>query len=224
MRAYLTDWAILAQSPERTKSHGSSGLSREPGQVRPHAKPNFPILGHGVHHRGMVREPSTDRMERLHSTIRALLVHTHTSARQLAQVLRAMEARVPLVPLAGVHSRPVQKEFSSRWSHTDWEAPIPLRDWFGRTTRTWLSDGSLCRGVPITLPLPVAELYTDASHLGWGAHALGHHAHGTWDATTATTHINSLELRAVSLALRALAPQLPVGHVRVRSDNATTIA
>ena len=100
---------------------------------------------------------------------------------------------------------------------------IPLRDWFRQTTRIWLSVGFLSQRVPITIPPPVAELYSDASHLGWGAHALGHHVSGTWDSTTAETHINSRELHAVTLALRALAPHLPVGHVRVRSDNATTI-
>ena len=101
---------------------------------------------------------------------------------------------------------------------------IPPRDWFRRTTRFWLSYGFLPRGAPITIPPPAAELYSDASHLGGGAHSWAHPVSGTWDATTTATHINSLELRAVTLALRALAPLLPVGQVRIRSDNATSIA
>ena len=48
-------------------------------------------------------KPSTDRMERLRSNIRALLGRTHASARELAQVLGSMESMVQLVPLAGVH-------------------------------------------------------------------------------------------------------------------------
>ena len=231
MRAYLDDWTIQAQSPEVASSHTQAvlhhteALGFHVNLTKSDLTPSqtFQYLGMVFNTVEWSVKPSTDRMERLHTIIRVLLDRIHASARELTQVLGSMEAMVPLVPLAGVHKRPFQREFSSRWSHNDWEVSIPLRDWFRQTTRIWLSFGFLSQRVPITIPPPVAELYSDASHLGWGAHALGHHVSGTWDSTTAETHINSLELHDVTLALRALAPHLPVGHVRVRSDNATTI-
>ena len=232
LRAYLDDWAIQAQSQETAILHTQAVLRHAEtlgflvNLTKSDLTPsrNFQFLGMVFDTSEWSVKPSTDRVERLQNAIRALLPRSHASARELAQVLGAMEAMVPLVPLAGVHKRPFQREFSSRWSHQDWEASIPLDDWFSQTTRSWLSDSFLLRGVPITLPPPVAELFTDASHRGWGAHALDHYVSGIWDSTTSTAHINSLELKAVTLALRALAPLLPVGHVRIRSDNATTIA
>ena len=232
MRAYLDDWAIQAQSPEVASQHTlavlrhSEALGFHVNLVKSDltSSQTFQYLGMVFNTVDWTVRPSTDRMDRLCSSIQALLGRSQASARELAQVLGSMESMVPLVPLAGVHKRPFQREFSSRWSHDDWEIVIPLGDWFHRTTHIWLSDGFLSRGVPITSPRPVAELYTDASQLGWGAHALGHNVSGTWDSPSTTAHINSLDLRAVALALRALAPHLPVGHVRVRSDNATTIA
>ena len=57
-----------------------------------------------------------------------------------------------------------------------------------------------------------------------GAHLAGHQANGVWESDVSALHINTLEMKAVDLALRALTPVLPRGHLSLRSDNSTVIA
>ena len=234
MRAYLDDWAIQARSHSQALAHTDVVLQHtqnlgfnvnlKKSDLTPSQQ--FRYLGLMFDTVGWVVRPSPDREERLRSSIHALLLRESASARELAQVLGSMESMVPVVPLAGVYKRRFQREFRSRWcqSDSDWEMQIPLGTWFREATARWLSPGFLSQGVPITLPPPAAELFTDASHSGWGAHMEGHHTSGVWETDVSAEHINTLELRAVELALKTLLPFLPKGHIRVRSDNATVIA
>ena len=234
MRAYLDDWAIQAQSQELARCHTatvlelSESLGFHVNLTKSDLEPSqlFRYLGLIFHTVSWTVRPSDDRIDRLLSSIRALLQRQSASARELAQILGSMESMVPVVHMAGVTKRLFQREFRARWSQSlsNWDALIPLDSWFAQVTAPWLTPGFLTKGVPITLPPPVAEIFTDASHEGWGAHLDGHHASGTWGTEVRSTHINTLEMKAVELALKSLLPVLPRGHVRVRSDNATVIA
>ena len=228
------DWAIRAQSQELARCHTatvlelSESLGFHVNLTKSDLEPSqlFRYLGLIFHTVSWTVRPSDDRIDRLLSSIRALLQRQSASARELAQILGSMESMVPVVHMAGVTKRLFQREFRARWSQSlsNWDALIPLDSWFAQVTAPWLTPGFLTKGVPITLPPPVAEIFTDASHEGWGAHLDGHHASGTWWTESLSTHINTLEMKAVELALKSLLPVLPRGHVRVRSDNATVIA
>ncbi len=234
MRAYLDDWAIQAQSEVLARRHTDNvlritealGFNVNLSKSDLVPSQEFRYLGLQFNTREWTVRPSPDRIIRLLTAIHSLGSQSSASARQLAQVLGAMEAMVPVVPLAGVYKRPFQREFRSRWSQavSDWEAPVPLIPWFQETTAQWLTPGFLSSGVPITDPPPTAELFTDASHLGWGAHLAHHQASGVWEEDVSSLHINQLELRAVQRALRALESFLPPGVLRLRSDNSTVVA
>ena len=70
---------------------------------------------------------------------------------------------------------------------------------------------------------PDFELQTDASLSGWGATLGLAVTSGHWDHVE-LDHINCLELKAVLLGLKALCKDFRDVHVRLRSDNMTTIA
>ena len=234
MRAYLDDWAIQSQSQDLARSHTETvlrhaealGFNVNLAKSDLIPSQDFLYLGLRFNTVSWVVKPSSDRIDRLLTSIHSLLTRSTASARELAHILGSMEAMVPIVPLAGVAKRLFQREFRARWSQTeaDWDSLIPLTDWFPQATSRWLQPGFLTQGVPISLPLPAAEIFSDASHLGWGAHMSGHHVSGTWDSDVSSLHINSLELMAVFNALKELASVLPTGHIRVRSDNSTVIA
>ena len=234
MRAYLDDWAIQAQSQEAALSHTETVLRHtEALGFNVNLKKSDLVPSQQFRYLGLLFDtvdwsvrPSADRIDRLQSSIRALLTRSSASARELAQILGSMEAMVPVVPLAGVFKRRFQREFRARWSQadSDWDTPVNLGDWFHQTTAQWLSPTFLSQGVPITLPSPATEIFTDASHSGWGAHMAEHHTSGVWEADVSASHINTLELRAVQLALSAFAQFLPAGHIKIRSDNSTVIA
>ena len=134
---------------------------------------------------------------------------------------------VPIIPHSPgrLNKREFQRQFRARWSQASqsWDTPIPLGPRFHSAVAQWTDESGLSQGVPITLPPPQADLYTDASNSGWGAHSGPLTASGLWPHHRLDRHINVLESEAVVLALRSFHPELAGKHVRVCTDN-TTVA
>ena len=65
---------------------------------------------------------------------------------------------------------------------------------------------------------------TDASNKGWGAVSGTSSASGHWSLVEMSNHINVLELKAVNFGLRALLQDVFKAHIKVLSDNTTTVA
>ena len=63
------------------------------------------------------------------------------------------------------------------------------------------------------------QLFTDASNEGWGAHLDQSSTKGLWSDQEKRLHINVLELKAVSLALRHFKDQCQDQTVLVATDN-----
>ena len=68
------------------------------------------------------------------------------------------------------------------------------------------------------------QLFTDASNEGWGAHLDQSSTKGLWSNQEKSLHINVLELKAVSLALRRFKDQCQNQTVLVATDNSTVVA
>ena len=68
------------------------------------------------------------------------------------------------------------------------------------------------------------QLFTDASNEGWGAHLEQSCTQGLWSEQEKRLHINVLELKAVSLALRQFKDQCQNQTVLVATDNSTVVA
>ena len=83
-----------------------------------------------------------------------------------------MESLAPLIPQGRLYKRALQRAFRARWfqSHQPWDALIPLSPWFRQAVAHWLDLSWVSQGVPISVPPPQEELFTDASTRGWGAH------------------------------------------------------
>ena len=60
----------------------------------------------------------------------------------------------------------------------------------------WAHQPNLERGVPCVAPKPTIHITTDASDLGWGAHAEHKALQGRWSTKTINSHINHKELLA----------------------------
>ena len=68
------------------------------------------------------------------------------------------------------------------------------------------------------------QLFTDASKEGWGAHLDQSSTKGLWSDQEKRLHINILELKAVSLAIRSFKDQCQNQIVLVATDNSTVVA
>ena len=67
------------------------------------------------------------------------------------------------------------------------------------------------------------QLFTDASNKGWGAHLEQTSTKGLWSNREKRLHINILELKAVSLAVRSFKEQCQNQSVLVAMDNSTVV-
>ena len=68
------------------------------------------------------------------------------------------------------------------------------------------------------------QLFTDTSNEAWGAHLSQSSTKGLWSDGEKRLHINVLELKAVSLALRSFKDQCQNQTVLVATDNSTVVA
>ena len=97
---------------------------------------------------------------------------------------------------------------------------IPLTQEIKDLCVTWASPVRLLEGNPFFPPPPppppphVLVLTSDASRSGWGATLPPHRVSGVWSKEESLDHINSLELKAVFLALKSLEV-----HVRGQSPS-----
>ena len=104
--------------------------------------------------------------------------------------------------------------------------PVPLNYQALADLKWWVSESEHLNGCPVQQPPIGATIWSDASKKGWGAAYQGISTGGHWSVEEAKAHINVLELRAATLALKALLKhQLPVPkHVHLRLDNTTAVA
>jgi hypothetical protein len=147
--------------------------------------------------------------------------------RHLAQVLGVLQATSPANPVAPLYTKIMERvkneELKKNRGKFDREMNIPQEikgelNWWERNLATLQA--------PITRGEPELVLCTDASLLGWGCYdkqtkqSFG----GRWNVMEGEQHINALELRAVELALRTKCREVYSKHVRIYSDNMTTVA
>ena len=170
--------------------------------------------------------PAPKRLGRLLEAIQVLLLLQSAPVRRVAAVYGMLESVSLLIPLGGVLKREFLRAWSRLWSQArdGWEVPIPLVPWFREATLPFMNLSALSVGVPIVLPVSMAEVFTDASLAGWGAHFPSSEVAGVWSYDQSQLHINMLEMLAVQNALREFDSILPTGRIQVRSDNTTVVS
>ena len=101
---------------------------------------------------------------------------------------------------------------------------VPLSPEFKVLCVAWASPSRLLKGKLFAALPPSLVITTDASGQGWGAVLHPHRVSGVWSKEEVFDHINTLELKAVLLALQNL-ESLVVGHsLLIRSDYMTVVS
>ena len=88
----------------------------------------------------------------------------------------------------------------------------------------WQNPSNVMKGADLHPKDHSIQLFTDASNEGWGAHLDQNSTKGLWSEREKRLHINVLELKAVSLALRDFKDQCQNQTVLVATDNSTVVA
>lgn len=142
--------------------------------------------------------------------------------RQVAGLIGLMVAYSPAVEYAGVHFKSLERDKikALKRSRGDFEKVMWISERGYNDIDWW--EANLGNPRLIRREEPDVELFTDASHQGWGAHTDTTQTGGRWHHDE-LTHINALELRAIGFGLRSLCKERHK-HIRVRTDSTTALA
>ena len=209
---------------------GKAGL---PGQDREML--SHPIPGYCVS-RGQVGLNNNDtislpqpKLSTILDTCQVLLTQGCVPMRTLSTLIgRMSHASQTGIMMAPLYYRGLQRlhlQTVAQHGHGS-RVSVPLNYQALADLKWWVSESEHLNGCPVQQPPIDATIWSDASKTGWGVAYQGISTRGHWSVEEAQAHINVLELRAATLALKALLKhQLPVPkHVHLRLDNTTAVA
>ncbi|XP_045919663.1 uncharacterized protein LOC123979658 [Micropterus dolomieu] len=157
--------------------------------------------------------------------VRKLQLRTAVTALSVMRLLGLMAAAHPVVTLALLHMRRLQRWFTSlhlnlkRHKRCMVKPPQSVQ----RDLRFWGFPHHLRAGVPLGRISSYVSVFTDASLTGWGGTCLARAVGGVWSPGE-SRHIDQLELQAVFLVLQHHKGLVQGRHVLVRTDNRTTVS
>lgn len=154
-----------------------------------------------------------------------LLSKTKVTIRELAHVIGLLVSSLPGVQFGRLHYRQLEKDKSRalQLCKGNYDGPVTLSN-DSRSELQWWVNNITSSFMPITQDKPDFILTTDASKIGWGAVCGDHKTGGCWDLDEQQYHINYLESKAVLLGLKSLCSGTQNKHIRIQSDNTTTVA
>ena len=233
LHQYLVDWLIRSQSQEEAQVNTPAvvDLTQSLGwiinQVKPELKPTqlFSFVGYEYHLDSALVKPTQERWLKLQDLILQLKSKHVLTARCLMSLIGLLASTEKMVPEERLHMRPFQFHLKEHWKYPQlldsllsWtEAIFAHLDW-------WQNPANVMRGADLHPKDHSIQLFTDASNKGWGAHLDQSSTKGLWSDREKRLHINILELKAVSLALRSFKDQCQNQTALVATDNSTVVA
>ena len=175
--------------------------------------------------RGMIR-PKQAKILRLKRDVKIAQPGVFIRAKKLASIVGIIKWMAPYVPMGLMHLKKLQWKIKEYWSQKrdGWNAKICVTRSLQELLKWWTRQTNTFTGVPLKVPKPSVEIFTDASCHGYGAIMGDKTMSGTWTRCYKDKHINSLELEAVRRALLTFVHTVENSTVRVHSDNSTTVA
>ena len=154
-----------------------------------------------------------------------LVLNCNPTIREVAQVIGLIVSSFPAEQHAQLHYRTLESEkiHALKVNAGNYEFTMTLSQ-MAKTELTWWIENIDMASRPIMFGNPEITITTDASNLGWGAVCNGTKTGGPWGKDEADFHINYLEMKAVRLGLKSLCNNTTGKHVRVQSDNTTTVS
>ena len=153
-----------------------------------------------------------------------LLKGSPTSIREVARVIGLLVSSLPAVQCGPLFYRSIEIDKNMALQHHkgNYEASMTLSPESISDLRWWVTNLHIANK-NITTDNPAIEMTKDVSKLGWGTVCNGKSAQGMWSFVEKQKHINELELLAVYFGVKSFLPLLKGKHVRIKSDNSTTV-
>ena len=184
-------------------------------------------LGFVINSQTMTITLTHERKQKLLNACACLLEKTEEKIRTVASCIGLMVASFVAVPLGPLYYRVLEKDKNRALSKNkgNWERKMLVSEESKNELRWWVENTEE-QSAPIYRPNPIITMKTDSSLTGWGALIAGteKQTKGLWTEEEKRYHINYLELLAVFLGLKALLNQVTDSHIRIMTDNTTTVS
>ena len=233
LHQYLDDWLIRSQSQEEAlvNTRAVVDLTQSLGwiinQEKSELKPTqvFSFVGYEYHLDSALVKPTQERWLKLQDLILRLKSKHVLTARCLMSLIGLLASTEKMVPEGRLHMRPFQFHLKEHWKFPQsLDSLLPWTEVISAHLDWWQNPTNVMRGADLHPKDHSIQLFTDASNVGWGAHLDQSSTKGLWSPQEKGLHINVLELKAVSLALRHFKDQCQDQTVLVATDNSTVVA
>ena len=236
---YLDDTIIIEESYMETveSTAAAANLFQELGFMLSESK-SVTQPSHTIEYLGVVIDSvemivylTERRIKNIQSALCNILAKEEASIREVCSVLGALESTRYANPLVGYYTKPIEiekiaalRKAEERGAKNKWNAFMPIsqnmRDLF-----TWWMENVEKLEAPIIRGNPNWTMKSDASKKGWGVYlpSSGVRFGGRFTTSEARSSINVLEMKAVLFGLKAACRVPPGSHVKVISDNMTTV-
>jgi len=197
-------------------------IHEEKSQLRPCQK--IEHLGFVFDSLEMTVTVNTDKIAKLRDIAKSLLAKKTPTIRQVAQLIGTMVSCFPGVEYGQLFYRRLEmlKAFHLKVARGDFEARMHLSPDTKDDIKWWIHNVGM--GKQISHGVPDLDIKTDASFKGWGAVTSFSQTGGRWNQSEIEGSINVLEMKAVFFGLKALCSLIRDTHIKVLTDNTTTVA
>ena len=232
LHQYLDDWLIRSQSQEEAQVNTQAvvDLTQSLGWIINQEKSElkktrvFSFVGSEYHLDSALVKPTQERWLKLKVLILRLKSKHVLTARCLSLIglLASMEK---MVPEGRLHMRPFQFHLKEHGRYPQsLDSLLPWTEAISAHLDWWQNPTNVMRGADLHPKDHNIQLFTDALNESWGTHLDQSSTKGLWSDRGKRLHINVLELKAVSLALRSFKDQCQNQTVLVAMDNSTVVA
>ena len=198
-------------------------INQEKSELKPTQV--FSFVGYEYHLDSALVKPTQERWLKLQDLNLRLESKCVLTARCLMSLIGLLASTEKMVLDGCLHMRPFQFHLKEHWRYPQsLDNLLPWTEAIAAHLDWWQNPSNVMKGADLHPKDHSIQLFTDASNEGWGAHLDQNFTKGLWSDREKRLHINVLELKAVSLALRDFKDQCQNQTVLVATDNSTVVA
>ncbi|XP_058973292.2 uncharacterized protein [Pocillopora verrucosa] len=167
-----------------------------------------------------------EKIQRIRERCKKMMELVELPIQELASFIGLLVSSFPGILYGPLYYRQLERDKTTalRQNYGNYNAQMRLSQESFSEIKWWY-DNIQTNNYPILLPNSKVDviIYTDASTKGWGAVKETEKIGGRWSEEEAKYHINCLELLAAIFGLKAFCKNEPGIHVKIYSDNSTTV-
>lgn len=198
-------------------------INSEKSVFTPSTKMEF--LGFILDSRTMLVHPNEKKCHKIITLCEELLTKHKITLRKLSETIGHLISVSPGNIYASIFYKRLEilKNAGLKQSKGNYEEEIAITDQVREDLQWWKENvGKFPK--PISQSDVDFEMYTDASLSGFGISCNGKKTGGLWSEEEKALHINILELMAVKFGLYSFCKQESYKHIKIFTDNSTTVS